>query len=99
MFKGPTLLSTLWDAFVKPLGPRELCRRGGGKILRARGGGPLHGNSVFQTQQDGCAHECTETGAAHTGPAQVHGGWGPSPDEGGGYGLPPPIKNLFANDT
>lgn len=35
-----------------------------------------------------------ETGAAHTGPAQVHGGWGPGPDGGGGYGLPPPGSYL-----
>lgn len=34
-------LTPKWDVFIKlfPSGPRELCRGGGGEILRARGGG------------------------------------------------------------
>jgi hypothetical protein len=35
-----------------PRGLRELCRRGGGKVVRARRGGWHQGNSVFQTQQN-----------------------------------------------
>ena len=47
-----------------------LCGRGGG-TFRARGGGPLQGNSVFQTQQAGHTAELIKTGATCTRPEQV----------------------------
>lgn len=42
---------------------RSLRRRGGRKILKARGGQWLQGNSDFQTQQGWCTHEIAETGS------------------------------------
>lgn len=48
-----------WDTFITPLllMLRDLFRRGSAKTVRARSGGWLPGNSVFQTQQDWCIHE------------------------------------------
>jgi hypothetical protein len=52
-------IQTLWalspkrDVFIKSLLPRlkDLCGRGGRKIIKVRDGRRLKGNSAFQTQQ------------------------------------------------
>lgn len=45
-----------WVVFIKPLpsGGRELCNKGGIKILRARNDRCYQGNNILQTQQDQC---------------------------------------------
>lgn len=70
-----------WDKkSIKSLssGLGELCRRQGGKSIRARGTGGHHKNNAFRTQQDWHTPELTEAVAACTGPTQVQGRWGSS---------------------
>lgn len=60
----------------------KLCRRRGGVILRARGGGWLPGNSVFQTEQGKHTSEFTAAAAACTWSTQAHSRQHPSMEEG-----------------
>lgn len=62
--------SPKWDDFIKPLSSslKELCRRGSGRIKRARGDRWHQGN--FQMQQDWYMYELIETMAACRGSTQ-----------------------------
>lgn len=62
------MLSHQWDSYIisLPWRFRDLCRRGSREILRARDGGWLQRNNVFQLQQVSCTNESTEIGTAHT---------------------------------
>lgn len=74
------MFSPKWDVFIKSLtsGLRIIYKKGGRKIVRARGDGWHQGNSVFQAQQDWW----TETVAAVTRPAQIQASWGPIAKKG-----------------
>lgn len=56
---------------------RDICRRGGRKIIKGRGGRCHQRNSIFQTQQDKYTHELTEAGTARTRPGTVQARWNP----------------------
>lgn len=60
-----------------PLRLRDICRRGGRKIIKGRGGRCHQRNSIFQTQQDRYTHELTEAGTARTRPGTVQARWNP----------------------
>lgn len=54
-----------------------------------RGGGLLQGNSIFQTPEDQCTYEHTETVSAHTGTAQAQPRQGLSMEKGKWAQSPP----------
>ena len=64
-------LSSEVDIFVQTLPTRHsaLCRRGGNKSERDRGGGWLQGNRIFQTHQDWCTFKLMHKTC--TGPKQT----------------------------
>lgn len=64
---------------------RGPCGRGGRKTVGARGDGGHLGNKNFQTQQDQCALELTETEAAHAVLAKVCARCSSSAKEGCGH--------------
>lgn len=60
--RDPETFNPKWDVFIKalPSGPSSLCGRGDRKVVRVGSDEWLHGNSVFQTQQNCCIYELTE---------------------------------------
>lgn len=78
---------------------RDLCKRGGIKTVRARGGGGLPGGSVFLTHWDWYSYDITEIVTLCTEPVQIQAGQIPEPRGGGGHKILPLIQKLFAIDT
>lgn len=98
--RGLGTLSPKWDVFIKPLPLvlKKLCKGGGRKIVRAIGDGRHQGDSVFQTQQDWCTCELTETVEVSMGPAHVLAIRGPTPGRGSRHKPPCLTKKLSPFD-
>lgn len=60
---------------------------------------PKKKKKAFQTQQEGCAYELTETVAVCTASAQVHVRWDPSAERGGGHKSPSITQKLHQVST
>lgn len=94
--------SSKWGVFIKslPSGLRDLCERGGRKIVGATGDGWLQGNNVLQIQQDRCPCDLTDAMAVCT---RLHGfmphGVPLALRETSGQGVQHLTKILFATDT
>jgi len=92
-----------WYVFSKPLPPRlrDLCGRGGGKIVTARSGGGLQGNkeTVSSRGNRTDTYIPAETVAGCIGPIQAQAKWGPSGKTGSRQEVSCLAKELFTSDT
>lgn len=110
--QGCWMISTTWEGvftystqspvteFTKSLSSRynNLCRRGGGKRLRARDGGLLNDSKETASSRHTHTHELTETVTTCTGPADVQARWWSSTErETWAQDLAP--KKLFVINT
>lgn len=69
----------------------------GSKVLRARDDGWLKGNCIFQTQQDCCTYERSQTVAVYIRPAQVQAWWSPNTEREKQTRGPTPDQEAICN--